>query len=278
MWRRDKIFKRSRVTVFVLALFWLSRLAASTAFAAEVEAYADLDRFVWKEFSDNGALLLTESGALTGVGAVCRAELPGDKILDASAGIFGGAVRYEGVTQSGVPTTSTVDYLGVKAGADAGKRYFPAEPFTLEPFAGLGVRAWVRRIRNGATTAGPPEQVRGYTEQWTTVHARLGARGGMDISQTRSLFAEAGMRLPLYNENIAYLSREGIGPDVKMHPGWEWSYFAEAGMKIDRITASLFYDGLRFSRSAVVLAAGGHFYYQPKSTADSYGLKVGFVF
>ena len=163
-----------------------------------------------------------------------------------------------------------------------------AGPCSLEPFAGLGIRAWMRHIENsnGTTQTGQPVQVSGYTEQWTTLHARLGARGDMEISQTKLVFIEAGVKLPLYNENTAYLSTTGLAPDVTMHPGRQPSLFIEAGIlflrmgesiKINRVKASVFYDGMRFSRSPDVVKQS-HITYQPRSTADIYGVKMGILF
>jgi hypothetical protein len=270
-----RVIRLSRLWLCVLALFWLGCTVAGAAHAAEVEAYAAVESFVWKEFID-GTRLLKESGTLTGVGVSFRNELADQFILDGSAEIFGGRVGYKGGTQSGVPTRSTVDYLGLKLRGDAGKKFSMAGPYSLEPFVGLGYRTWFRRIHNGITPAGGA--VQGYTEQWTTLYARLGARGGMDVSQAQSVFIEAGAKLPLYNENLAYFSSEGIGPNVTMHPGWEWSLFAEAGVRMDRVKAGVFYDGMRFSRSADVSVRKDLFFYQPRSTADSYGVKLSVVF
>lgn len=257
---------------FVLALFVMGCAAAGAAYSAEIDVHGALESFVWKEFVDS-ARLLKESGVLTGVGISYRNEYSDRLILDESAEIFGGRVGYDGSTQTGVPTTSTVDYFVLKLKGDVGKSFSIAGPYSLEPFAGLGYRTWLRHIRNGTTSAGRP--VQGYTEQWMTLYVRLGARSGLDISENKRLFAEAGVKLPLYNQNTAYLDREGIGPDVTMHPGWDWSVFAEAGMRIDGVKAAVFYDGLRFTRSEDVGTLGTH---QPRSTADIYGVSIGVLF
>jgi hypothetical protein len=259
----------------VLAVFWLGCMSAGMAYSAEVGVYAAVESFVWKEFTDS-ARLLKESGTLTGFGVSYRNEFSDWMILDESAEIFGGRAGYDGGASSGVPVTSTVDYLGLKLKGDAGKEFSMAGSFSLEPFAGLGFRAWLRRIRNGITPAGDP--VQGYTEQWATLHARLGVRGGMDISQAKRIFVEAGLKLPLYNENTAYLSTTGTGPDVTMHPGLEWSLFAEAGIRMDDVKAGVFYDGMRFSRSPDVFVRKSLFFYQPRSTADIYGVNLGILF
>lgn len=268
-------FRRFRLPAFVLALYWIGCMAAGAAHSAEIDVHGTVASFVWKEFIDSERLL-KESGVLTGVGVSFRDEYPDRLILDGSADIFGGRVGYAGGTQTGVPTTSTVDYFGLNLKGDVGRSFPTAQTISLEPFAGLGFRTWLRHIHNGITPAGQP--VQGYTEQWMTLYARLGARSDFDISQGKRVFAAAGVKLPLYNENTAYLSREGIGPDVTMHPGWDWSVFAEAGLKMDLVKVAVFYDGLRFARSPDVAVRQGLFFYQPRSTADIYGVSVGVLF
>jgi len=63
-----------------------------------------------------------------------------------------------------------------------------------------------------------------------------------------------------------------------MHPGWDWSLFAEAGMRFDGVKAGVFYDGMRFSRSPDVAVRRDLFFYQPRSTADIYGVNLGVLF
>ena len=92
------------------------------------------------------------------------------------------------------------------------------------------------------------------------------------------MFAEAGVKLPVYNENTAYVSSINYGPDITLHPGKQASYFAEIGIKLSRFQASVFYDGLKFSRSSAVSNGVIVGAYQPKSTADIYGVKIGASF
>jgi hypothetical protein len=62
-----------------------------------------------------------------------------------------------------------------------------------------------------------------------------------------------------------------------LHPGKQASFFAETGIKLSSVKASVFYDGLRFSQSSTV-SNGVIAAYQPKSTMDIYGVKLGVVF
>jgi hypothetical protein len=264
----------SRITALVV-LLCLASIAHGPVFADETDVYAAIDSFTWKEFDDDGSRLLKESGTLIGVGVTYLREFDSHLTLKPTAELFGGRVNYDGHTQSGIPATSKVDYFGIKLEVDLGRRFTPAQGLYVEPFGGLGCRIWNRDIKNGTTPTG--SAVNGYMEGWRTLYARLGLRGGKDFSQATRLFAEAGIKLPLYNENTAYLSDAGLGSDVTLHPGKQSSLFWEAGVKIDRFKGSVFYDGMRFSRSANVPVSGGYAF-QPQSTSDIYGIKLGISF
>jgi hypothetical protein len=275
MTRKVMGFRRLWVMAFVLVVLCSVNMAARAAFAGEADIYVAFDSFVWKEFDDDGSRLLKESGTLAGVGFSYQKEFSNHMILNPKVEFFGGNVDYDGSTQSGVPVTTTVNYFGAKLEGDLGRKFRMTEPFFLEPFGGLGFRAWFRDIHDATMQDGSTAS--GYTEEWITLHARLGLRGGMDISQSTRFFVEGGVKLPLYNVNTAYLSSKGLGPDITLHPGLQSSLFVEAGMRINHFIGSVFYDGLRFSRSDNVAVSGG-FVFQPRSTADIVGLKLGVAF
>jgi hypothetical protein len=257
----------------VFVVFEISHV--SVAAAEGFALYGAVESFTWKEFDDSGARAVKESGPLFGIGLTYSHEFE-DKLTFTPRGeIFFGSVDYDGQTQTGVPVTSTVGYFGFTLDGDLGMKFKVTQSFSLEPFGGLGLRWWLRDINDGTTATGAVAN--GYTEGWTTFYGRLGVRGGIDVSKRTMIFFEAGVKLPFYNENTAYLSDAGLGPDVTLHPGKQASFFAEAGTQISRVRASLFYDSLRFSKSAGV-ASGSFIYWQPKSTMDIYGVKVGLVF
>ncbi len=275
MKRAGTVLRCLWMMAFVFVVLCSGSMAGREASAGEVDIYAALDSFVWKEFGDGGSRLLKESGTLTGVGFAYRKEFSNHMTLNPRVELFGGNVDYDGTTQSGASVATTVDYFGAKLEGELGRKFRMAEPFFLEPFGGLGFRAWLRDLKDATTSTGTIAH--GYTEEWITLHVRLGLRGGVDISQKTRLFIEGGVKLPVYNENTAYLSSEGLGPDVTVHPGKQSSLFAEAGTRISHFIGSVFYDGMRFSRSDNVAVSGG-FAYQPRSTADIYGLKLGLAF
>jgi hypothetical protein len=117
-------------------------------------------------------------------------------------------------------------------------------------------------------------------EKWLSVYAPLGLRVSHVLGNGLSMFAEGGVKLPIYNENRADLS-ELYGVKVKIKPGRKASGFAEAGLKWQMLRASLFYEGLRFSKSDSVrktVDGGTLIVWQPESEADIFGAKVGWTF
>lgn len=279
-----RIFYYSRTLTAAIAMLCSVSYFAPAAIAEESNVYAVFESFIWREFDDDGSRLLKESGPIFGLGFSYWKEFADHVTLKPTAEIFGGTVDYDGqacsidpVThvQTCLPATTDVDYFGFKFQGEAGRRFRSEHNSFIEPFGGLGLRYWLRDINDGIAEDGSPTA--GYMEEWITLQARLGVRGGVDISSKKQAFAEAGVQLPIYNRNTAYLSDVGLGSDVRMNPGRQVSFFAETGIKIDRFKGSLFYDSLRFSKSSPVIS-GSFIYWQPKSTMDVYGIKAGLVF
>lgn len=227
----------ARALTAVFAFILSAGIFTPQAGAGEANVYLAVDSYTWKEFDDNGDRLLKESGTLMGLGFDYYTERENHVTLRPLAEIFGGEVDYDGHTQTGIPATTKVSYFGLKLQGDVGRSFRPAPSFTIEPFGGLGLRAWVRDLHDGTTSTGLTTS--GYTEDWFTLHARIGVRGGIDVSSGTTLFVEAGVKAPLYNENTAYLNSGGVG-SVTMNPGKQVSLFAETGVKLDRFKASLF--------------------------------------
>jgi len=271
-----RVYSSLLMLVFVTACY--GSLLLPAAFADESTAYLAVDNFTWKEF-DNSERVVKESGILYGVGFIYQKEFESHVTIRPVVELFGGKVNYDGHSCDLFgfcqPAASKVGYFGIKFEGELGRIFRPDESLSIEPFGGFGLRAWRRVIHNG--TAEDGSATAGYREEWATLYALFGLRGGMDLTGKTQLFAEAGVKLPLYNENKAYVSDIGLGPDVTLHPGKQASFFAETGIKLDRFTASVFYDGLRFSKSSTV-SNGFIAAYQPRSTADIYGVKLGVVF
>jgi hypothetical protein len=280
---RGRFGMYSSLFMLALATGCYGMLLAQTAFADDGSddgsaVYAAVESFTWKEF-DNNERILKESGTLYGVGFMYHKEFENQVTVRPVVELFGGKVGYDGqacyLSGPCQPASTKTGYFGVKLQGDLGRRFRPVESFSLEPFAGLGLRAWTRDIYNG--TAADGSATSGYREQWATLYARFGLSAGVDLSSRTRLFIEAGVKLPFYNENTARVSNIGWGPDVTLHPGKQASFFAETGITLKRFLGSVFYDGLRFSQSSKV-NNGFTAPYQPRSTADIYGVKLGFLF
>lgn len=273
--------KRTAVLLFV-ALFCWGAGAGTVRAEDEYNVYAHVGSFVWKEF-DGTTQLLKESGPLYGVGFTFHGDI-GDEsaalTLTPRIELFGGSVDYDGQTQDGVPVASDTGYFGFKLEFDIGGKF--GSGFSVEPFAGLGIRDWWRNIDDSIDITGRP--VFGYTENWDMIYGRLGLRGGIDFTRDSRIFFEAVARIPLYNENTAYLSDVAYYyDDVTMEPGKVVTLFAELGFKVHVFKMSAFYEAMRFSESKHVFKYNVFFddimeSWQPRSEADMIGVRIGAAF
>lgn len=235
----------------------------------ELTVYTFIQNFIWKEFVDE-RLFVKENGTQYGAGVMLRVDLTEGLIFQAKGELFKGDVDYDGVAQfddgSSVPLKSKVGYFGAKMEGDMGWRFFPSESVSVEPFLGLGYRWWQRDIPSSYVDGNP---VIGYIEEWDTLYGRSGLRAGYFLSDRTRLFAEVGAKWPLNNNSRADL---GTGSSL-LKPGKERSAFGEIGVRRDRIRASLYYEGFRFSESPAV-----NYALQPKSKSDIFGIMIGWCF
>jgi hypothetical protein len=272
-----RLIKVQQYAFVIFALFCCPGiLTAAPSFAGEANVYVAVEQFVWKEFNNDGSQLLKESGPRYGVGFTYNFEFRDHHlILKPRVEIIGGVVDYDGATQAGVPVKTDTTYFGGKLEVDLGWRFGSLQKTAIEPFGGIGLRGWYRDIKDATASNGTPAY--GYTEEWYTIYLRAGLRGDIALGEAIRLFAEAGGKLPVNNENTAHFSDAGLGPDVTLKPGNEPSLFAEAGIKYKFFKTSIYYDSMRFSKSDVAYS-GGVGFYQPKSQADMYGIRLGASF
>lgn len=263
----------------VLAFVIGSGIIPAPVFAdEETDIYGFIESFTWREFS-SGEQLLRESGPLGGIGFSFISYDESTLAVKARGELFGGQVHYVGqacdIFNNCEPATSNADYFGIRAEGDVGPRFKVGSFSSIEPFAGAGLRMWIRHIKGGTTVFGNP--VSSVTEDWTSVYFRLGIRGDHDFSKRTRIFAEAGVTLPVYNTDYSQYY------NVTVKPGNKPSLFAEAGMKVDRMKISAFYEGLRFGKSEPEFVGfdsmgRAHYVFQPKTNADIYGIRVGVIF
>jgi hypothetical protein len=264
-------------------LVLLSASSANAAYSIKVEefsGYLTPQYFQWEEFL-RGERLLREQGWLTGAGGTVALNVRngGTKafILTGKAEIFGGIVGYDGQTQppNPLPVTTDVDYIGTREEVDLGLRI--GDPrLSVEPFAGLGFRWWLRNLQDSTTvdTQGDLQEVSGYTERWLSSYVRLGTRLGWTMNTDWRAFAEGGGKIPFYTSNSVDLTNDGT---VTIHPRGRWAAFAEVGTTYRRLKASAFYEGFRFDQSTGV-RSGSDILFQPESNSDIYGVRLGWIF
>lgn len=246
----------------------------------ELYVYPSFQYFTWEEHV-GGERILKEKGPMFGAGAAVLLESPklrGGSTLTfkAKAELFGSEVDYDGTAQNLLtgetfPASTDVTYFGTKGEIDVGWRH-TSGCFYLEPFAGAGIRWWIRDLHDttAVNNSGNTVQVTGGEEYWLSAYARTGLRGGYQQGKDMKFFAEAGAKYPFHNENT---SESPFGGDLTLEPKADWSAFAEIGMQYKWFRPSIFYEGFRYRDSAPV---GG--FYQPRSDSDIFGLNLGFAF
>ena len=272
--------------IICLALMISPAFAGQYGGVEEWYLYPSLQYFSWEEYN-GGSRLLKEEGPLFGVGGGGRLDLYRKSLmLQVNGEMFGGDVHYRGQTQpdsnpaiSERPLTTSVIYFGTKLESDIGWR-MPLAAGSVEPFAGIGYRWWLRSLQNSTTldTNGNSFAVGGSNEWWHIVYTKVGLRGNVTVTSDFKLFAGAEGRYPFLNRNIADFP--GVGA-VTVKPDPRWSLFAELGARYGRFRPSLFYEGLRLGQSpgVPIVVNGEHkTLFQPKSDSDIVGINFGWAF
>ncbi len=256
--------------IVIIALSMLTITGSMISFstpalaARETDIYLNVESFTWKEFDDSGKQIIKESGPIFGLGFSGKSDIAKALTFKGKGELFGWRIDYDGQTQAGTPLKTKTDYFGFKVEGDLGWKFMVAEKYSLEPFAGLGWRWWLRNIKD-------TDNAIGGKELWSNIYARLGVRGDIAFSEKAKVFAEGGVKFPIYNQNKTDIF------DITLEPGNEASAFAEAGFKWAKLKASVFYEGMRFSKSNTVTISDGQVW-QPESKADIFGVNVGVAF
>jgi len=234
--------------------------------------------FRWREFDDNGGRLLQEKGARFSIGAAFdnyRREDSGT-LYGINGKIYLGSVNYDGQTQSGIPSTADVSYVGLNIEAQGGYRF--GRRVGLDVFGALGVDEWLRSIQDGRTATGTVAY--GYDEYYTILYGKAGLGFFQHLDGWRYLL-QGGVKMPLSTSE-----RVDLGSGVDLQPGLKPSAFANIQFDFgsgrhDRFGVALYYDSYRFSESdPELLTSGGSTYLvvQPRSHMDVYGLRLSYYF
>lgn len=239
----------------------------SRVFGARIRAVAE--HFTWEE-NESGTRLLEEDGPLGGVAGDLLFRFPNGIHLDFGGQVYAGSVDYDGSTQDGTPTETTVDYTGVNWRGLLGFDVVPRAELALSPCLTIGGRAWVRDINDSA-------EGQGYEEDWLTIYGGAGLQLGVGSSNACRFHAGVLALYPLHNQVQYDLSHIGLGDDIEVEPGRQLTFRAEAGIRIRHFFAAVHYERLDFARSDEAPIRGG-VVLQPASKGSVAGLSLGVEF
>lgn len=230
--------------------------------------YGLVENFIWQErFS--GEKVLEENGLIYGIGFNAKLVYPSRETLNARWELFLGNINYDGSIQTGEKAVTSTDYLGIRVEADKGFYKRLGNKVFIEPYFGGGYRWWLRNINDGQTATGI--NAAGYTELWQTLYLRTGVRGEINRENSLKPFGAIGINFPVFTTNNVHLSKvDSTLPDVTLNPRGQVSFNAEAGIEKGRLQLLLFYDQMRFAKSAAVSRI-----FQPESKANIWGIRVG---
>jgi hypothetical protein len=177
---------------------------------------------------------------------------------------FAGLIKYEGCHLSDqTPYDTTGIRLGATFEGTLGYKVKIHDDFYLSPFASIGFSMWWREI---------------CAETWLNGYFRLG------IEAKKGIFiAKAGLLLPFFTEehgglrDIPWLN-DGREIRFKLSPKGITTPFAEIGLRYKKITCSLSYELRKWEESDRLNIAGGSYIFQPETTQQIFGLKVGVIF
>jgi len=237
----------------------------ATGAAAEWTAHVATEHFRWAESTSPS---VTESGQRVGLGIGWTQDRAAGWLLAYRGEIYGGTVHYKGATLlSGTPVESNTDYYGMKNEVQGIYRFSGGR---AQLVAGLGLDYWERWLSDV------------QSETYYIYYLRLGGEYGGRATQ--GWFIGGGLKYPLYTEQNAHFDDIGFDQNPLLHPGRLTSAYAEVGYRFGRRwSTEAYYEGWRFgqSRPVTVTTGGGTTTFQafqPKSNADSVGLRLHYHF
>ena len=225
--------------------------------------------FNWKEFSQNGAELLTESGSLFAFGAIPQIAFGPKKrfFVEGRTNFYLGKVDYDGAQQNGVPVKSKTGYFGLELAPTAGYVFSLGPRFRLTPTAGLGFEYWNRDVGDGDR--------RGYVEKYAVYLIHAGLRGNYRLNRDVDFHSRMELKVPVAISESAALGQRGQGPqlDVSLSPGISPAILIEGGSTIYGVDVGLYFETWTLTRSNPDQG-----FAQPDSTRKLFGIRVGHSF
>jgi len=238
-------------------------LALSPLARAEWSAFGEIEHFRWNE---DVSPRVTETGPMLGVGVRWRQERPAGLGFGFESRFYGGSVDYDGsLLFSGTPITGTTEYLGWRNELQG--LYRPAGG-AAQAVPAAGYDYWNRQLT--------PDQ----HEEYYVAYLRLGVEVGRQGAA--GWFGGGGLKYPFFVDEDAHFPEIGFVPNTRLRPTGQASVYAELGYRLNRRwTVSGYYDSYRFDESDPVLVTNGattEAFFQPRSSVDSFGLRLRYGF
>jgi len=255
------------VIVLVYVKAGAARGAEEHIFGVRVRAVAE--HFTWHE-EEAGTRLLEEEGPIGGLAGDLLLRFPNHMHFSLGGQVYSGSVDYDGSTQDGTPTETTVDYNGVRWHGLLGFDVVPQSALAVSPCLSIGGRAWIRDINDS------PEG-QGYEEEWLTIQGGAGLEIAAGNVTTCRFHARVMALYPLYNNAQYDLSEFDMGNDIEVEPGRRLTFRGEAGIRIRHFFAAVHYEQLDFAPSDREPTRGG-VVWQPRSEGTVAGVSLGMEF
>jgi hypothetical protein len=239
-------------------------LALSPLAWAEWSIFGELERFRWKEHTSP---TVTETGPMAGLGVRWRQDRPTGLAFGYEGRLYGGSEHYDGALLfSGTPITGTTQYSGYRNEFQATYR-FAGSPAELR--LGAGYDYWNRQLSAD------------QHEEYRVGYVRLGVDA--DRREATGWFGGAGVKYPFLVDEDGHFPDIGFVPNPHLTPKGEISLYGELGYRFARNwSLAGYYESYRFQESGDVLVTddGVSFtpFFQPRSTIDSFGLRLRYSF
>jgi hypothetical protein len=264
--------KTVNIAVYCLLLFGTGVATVSAQYADRtftIVPYAEARRFGWEERIGDKRLL-QENGMRYSIGAMSRLWFIPREVFFGELELcyVAGTADYDGtrMDETGHYTsyTATTAYSGIEGELLLGSTLRPFTRFLITPVAGAGIEYWLRNL----DYKGPY----GYTEKYTVPSLDAGIRLTYVFETHLQLFSTFLVRYPLSISETFTLAQQGQDPvKVVLHPGAVPQYRGSLGIDLYRVFIVLSYASWKLDESDV-----SHYYYQPESTRQEYGVKIGY--
>ncbi len=232
-----------------------------------VFVYPFVEKYKWNEFFD-GAQVEEDEGELYGAGVT--ATFDSGRALGRLRGEwFQGKLDGRGVTQLGAPWETEINLYGFRLELDGAWRVRTGG-VSVAPLLGVGYRWWRRDYENSPT-------MEGGLEKWHTVFLKFGALGEVNAGGAVVPYAEAGIRLGVFNNQ----EFDAFGTRVSVDPGGRLTPYAELGLTAAFLKLAAYYERIEFAQSSAKPSAvlpPGFGFVQPEVTANIFGARVGITF